>query len=63
MTNGHTLLAPIQPPAEGGSKIVFGDGPGDPFPGAIEGAMGQVQFSQVHFHLGEIREVGWREVR
>jgi hypothetical protein len=36
-----TLLAALEPAPEGGSVVLFGDGPGGPLPHRLEGLLGQ----------------------
>jgi hypothetical protein len=53
----------LEPPPESGGELVFGNGPHDPFPSALEALLGQVEASQLLLHLSEQEEVRWHKVR
>ncbi len=59
----NTFFASLEPPPEGGGEVLFGDGPDDPFPGVLEGLLGQGHASQLHLDLREEEEVRRGQVR
>ncbi len=59
----NTLFALLKPRPESDGKVVFGDGPHDPFPCIFEALLGQLEVSQRLLHLPEQKEVCRRSVR
>ena len=61
--DSHALFASLIPGAEGGGEVVFADGSADPFPGGLEGLLGQGHPRQLHLDLREEEEVRRCKIR
>jgi hypothetical protein len=60
--DSNALVAAVQPPPEGDSKLLHGDASHYPFPGILDGLRGHPNASQLLLHPPKQEEVRWGEI-